>query len=62
MRWLSLGCQTEGWVAAPNQKEAMMTDRSYVEKAAAAGAGKIGLLQEDPLRYMLRAVGQGTAR
>ena len=36
-----------------------MTDRAYVEKAAAAGAGKIGLLQEDPLRYMLRAVGAG---
>ena len=36
-----------------------MTDRSYVEKAADAGAGKISLLQEDPLRYMLRSVGAG---
>ena len=36
-----------------------MTDRGYVEKAADAGAGKVSLLQEDPLRYMLRAVGAG---
>ena len=42
-----------------NEEEAMMTDRGYVEKAADAGAGKISLLQEDPLRYMLRAVGAG---
>jgi nitrite transporter len=37
----------------------MMTDRGYVEKAADAGVGKVSLLQEDPLRYMLRAVGAG---
>jgi nitrite transporter len=36
-----------------------MTDRSYVVKAADAGAGKVSLLQDDPLRYMLRAVGAG---
>ena len=36
-----------------------MIDRSYVEKAADAGVGKVSLLQEDPLRYMLRAVGAG---
>ena len=36
-----------------------MTDRSYVEKAAEAGFGKISLLQDDPPRYMLRAVGAG---
>jgi nitrite transporter NirC len=36
-----------------------MTDRIHVEKAADAGVGKISLLQEDPLRYMLRAVGAG---
>ena len=36
-----------------------MTDRSYVEKAADAGVGKVVLLQEDPLRYMLRALGAG---
>lgn len=36
-----------------------MTDRAYVEHAAGAGFGKITLLQEDPLRYMLRAVGAG---
>lgn len=34
-------------------------DRIYVEKAADAGSGKVSLLQEDPLRYMLRAVGAG---
>jgi nitrite transporter NirC len=37
----------------------MMTDRGYVEKAADAGVGKVTLLREDPLRYMLRAVGAG---
>src|SRR5215467_14872572 len=37
----------------------MMSDRTYVEKAADAGVGKISLLQDDPLRYMLRAVGAG---
>jgi nitrite transporter NirC len=37
----------------------MMTDRAYVEKAAAAGAGKVNLLQDDPLRYLLRSVGAG---
>jgi nitrite transporter NirC len=36
-----------------------MIDRSLVESAAKTGAGKAGLLQEDPLRYMLRAVGAG---
>jgi len=36
-----------------------MIDRIYVEKAADAGVGKISLLQDDPLRYMLRAVGAG---
>lgn len=36
-----------------------MIDRGFVEKAAEAGAGKISLLQEDPLRYLLRAVGAG---
>ena len=36
-----------------------MTDRGYVEKAAGAGASKINLLQEDPLRYMLRSIGAG---
>ena len=36
-----------------------MTDRDHVEKAAEAGVRKAALLQEDPLRYMLRAVGAG---
>ena len=36
-----------------------MTDRSYVEKAAEAGFGKINLLQDDPRRYLLRSVGAG---
>ena len=36
-----------------------MTDRGYVVKAADTGAGKVSLLQEDPLRYMFRAVGAG---
>jgi nitrite transporter len=36
-----------------------MTDRLYVEKAADAGAGKLKLLQEDPLRYMVRSIGAG---
>jgi nitrite transporter len=36
-----------------------MIDRMYVTKAAGVGAGKASLLQEDPLRYMLRAVGAG---
>jgi len=45
--------------SALNEEEAMMTDRGYVEKAAGAGVGKVSLLQEDPLRYMLRAVGAG---
>jgi len=36
-----------------------MIDRSHVEKAADAGAGKILLLQQDPFRYMLRAIGAG---
>src|SRR5215468_589983 len=40
-------------------EEAIMTDRDHVVKAADAGFGKVSLLQEDPLRYMLRAVGAG---
>jgi nitrite transporter NirC len=36
-----------------------MIDRAAVEKAAEAGINKVSLLQEDPLRYMLRAVGAG---
>jgi nitrite transporter len=36
-----------------------MVDRVHVEKAAAAGFGKIALLQDDPLRYLLRSVGAG---
>ena len=36
-----------------------MTDRDHVKKAADAGVSKAVLLQEDPLRYMLRAVGAG---
>jgi nitrite transporter NirC len=34
-------------------------DRIYVEKAADAGFAKAGLLQDDPVRYMLRSVGAG---
>ena len=34
-------------------------DRSSVEKAAVAGAGKVSLLEHDPLRYLLRSVGGG---
>jgi nitrite transporter len=41
------------------EEETTMIDRGLVEKAAEAGAGKVSLLQEDPLRYMLRAVGAG---
>ena len=33
-----------------------MNERPYVEKAAAAGAGKLKLLQDDPLRYLVRAM------
>lgn len=36
-----------------------MIDRRNVQTAADAGAGKVRLLQEDPPRYMLRAVGAG---
>lgn len=36
-----------------------MIDRSHVEKAAEAGVGKLMLLQQDPSRYMLRAIGAG---
>ena len=36
-----------------------MIDRTYVEKAADAGAGKVSLLQLDPCRYLLRSVGAG---
>ena len=36
-----------------------MIDRIHVERAAAAGFGKFNLLQDDPLRYMLRSVGAG---
>src|SRR6187549_953749 len=45
--------------ALTNVKEARMTDRGYVEKAAGAGASKINLLHEDPLRYILRSIGAG---
>lgn len=34
-------------------------DRPYVEKAAAAGANKVRLLQDDASRYLLRSVGAG---
>src|SRR5215467_1943552 len=37
----------------------MMSDRTYVEKAAEAGAVKINLLLDDPFRYLLRSVGAG---
>src|SRR5262249_55737743 len=40
-------------------QEAVMIDRSHVEKAAAAGAAKIELLLGDPARYLLRSVGAG---
>ena len=36
-----------------------MIDRVHVEKAAAAGFGKVTLLQDDPVRYLLRSVGAG---
>jgi nitrite transporter NirC len=36
-----------------------MIDREHVEKAAAAGFGKVNLLQDDPPRYLLRSVGAG---
>ena len=36
-----------------------MNDRTYVEKAAHAGARKVSLLQLDPSRYLLRSVGAG---
>ena len=36
-----------------------MTDRDHVKKAADAGVGKAVLLKDDPLRYMMRAVGAG---
>ena len=39
--------------------ELTMTDRTYVEKAADAGARKGSLLQLDPFRYLLRSVGAG---
>jgi nitrite transporter len=41
------------------EEEATMIDRGLVERAAEAGVGKVSLLQENPLRYMLRAVGAG---
>jgi nitrite transporter NirC len=34
-------------------------DRAYVDKAARTGAGKVRLLRQDPLRYLLRSVGAG---
>src|ERR1700757_1997324 len=40
-------------------QEATMSDRSYVERAAAVGAAKIELLLGDPARYLLRSVGAG---
>jgi len=36
-----------------------MNNRIYVEKAADAGVRKINLLENDPLRYMLRSLGAG---
>jgi nitrite transporter NirC len=36
-----------------------MIDRRYAEKVAETGSGKVILLQEDPFRYMLRAIGAG---
>src|SRR4029077_12172812 len=36
-----------------------MSDRTYVEKAAEVGAGKINLLLDDPFRYLLRSIGAG---
>jgi len=42
-----------------NTEEAKMIDRAHVEKAAATGAGKVTLLLDDPLRYMLRSIGAG---
>jgi nitrite transporter NirC len=36
-----------------------MIDRTYVEKAADSGVRKIGMLQTDPSRYLVRAVGAG---
>ena len=36
-----------------------MNDRTYMEKAAHAGARKVSLLQLDPSRYLLRSVGAG---
>ena len=36
-----------------------MNDRTHIEKAAAAGARKVSLLQLDPRRYLLRSVGAG---
>jgi nitrite transporter NirC len=36
-----------------------MSDRSHVEKAAAAGAAKLELLLGDPARYVLRSIGAG---
>ena len=36
-----------------------MNDRTHVEKAADAGAGKVRLLQLDARRYLLRSVGAG---
>ena len=34
-------------------------DRPYVDKAAAAGAHKVRLLEDDPSRYLLRSLGAG---
>src|SRR3954464_14459688 len=34
-------------------------DRAYVDKAAAAGAGKSSHLERDPRRYLVRSVGGG---
>lgn len=36
-------------------------DRVYVEKAVAAGQTKVGLLERDTARYLLRSVGGGAA-
>ena len=48
-----------GIMVVLREEETTMIDRAAVERAAEAGINKISLLQEDPLRYMLRAVGAG---
>src|SRR5262249_50710267 len=53
------GVRSRGAARHLNAEEATMIDRIHVEKAAATGAGKLTLLLDDPLRYMLRSVGAG---